>query len=83
MKERSLLQGIFRCSEKTDYDDVPNIHVALHYPRDLANYGNLKNTAVMIGEQKHKVFKAHSDKTNSKEREKQLLRAVNVNQTIR
>jgi len=37
----------------------------------------------MIGEQKHKIFKLHAPHTNSRDTELQLLKAVNLSQTIR
>jgi len=37
----------------------------------------------MIGEQKHKIFKLHAPHTNSRGTELQLLKAVNLSQTIR
>lgn len=37
----------------------------------------------MIGEQKHKIFKAHAPHTNQKENELQLLRAINLSQSVR
>lgn len=83
IEERNLLQSFFRCTSKTDYDSVPNIHLPLHYKKDLDFYATLKNVAVMIGEQKHKIFKMHAPHTNSKNRELQLLNMASVNQTIR
>ena len=48
-----------------NYIHVPNLHVAIYYQQDLRNYSMLRNTAVMIEEQKHKIFKLHAPHTNS------------------
>jgi hypothetical protein len=82
-QERRLVQCFFRAVGKESRADVPNIHVSKHYVQDILNYGNLYNNSTMIGEQKHKVHKAHAPHTNSKDRVLQLLKAVNMSQTIR
>jgi len=46
-------------------------------------YGTLPNSSVMIGEQKHKIFKAHAPRTNQKENELQLFKSINLSQAIR
>jgi hypothetical protein len=81
--ERRLLQCFFRAAGKETRAEVPNIHVSTHYMQDLLNYGTLYNNSTMIGEQKHKVHKAHAPHTNSKDRVLQLLKAVNLSQTMR
>lgn len=83
---RAALRKCFRLSDIPSYAkkaDVPNIHLAVHYPHDLEMYGTLRNSSVMIGEQKHKIFKAHAPHTNQKENELQLLRAINLSQSVR
>jgi len=82
-KQRAILRGLFKVSNSPGYQDVPNIHVALHYISDLAYYGTTRNVSVMIGEQKHKVHKAHATHTNSRETVLQLMKAVNLSQTLR
>jgi hypothetical protein len=82
-QERRLLQCFFRAVGKDSRAEVPNVHVSKHYIQDILNYGNLYNNSTMIGEQKHKVHKAHAPHTNSKDRVLQLLKAVNMSQTIR
>ena len=37
----------------------------------------------MIGKQKHKVYKSHAPHTNSKDTELQLIKAINMPQTMR
>lgn len=59
------------------------MHVALHYQQDILNFGTPRNVSVMIGEQKHKIHKVHAPHTNSRETELQLLKAVNLSQTMR
>jgi len=59
------------------------MHVALDYAQDLKNYSTLRNIAVMIGKQKHKVFKIHAPNTNSQDTEQEHLKAINLSQTIR
>jgi hypothetical protein len=81
--ERRLLQCFFRAAGKETRAEVPNIHVSMHYMQDLLNYGTLYNHSTMIGEQKHKVHKAHAPHTNSNDRVLQLLKAVNLSQTMR
>jgi hypothetical protein len=81
--ERRLLQCIFRAAGKDNRAEVPNIHLSMHYMQDLRNYGTLYNNSTMIGEQKHKVHKAHAPHTNSQDRVLQLLKAVNLSQTMR
>lgn len=78
-----MLQGLFAVSNSPAYQSVPNIHVALHYLSDLTNYGTTRNVSVMIGEQKHKVHKLHAMHTNSQETILQLMKAVNLSQTLR
>jgi hypothetical protein len=74
--ERRLLQCIFRAAGKDTRAEVPNIHLSMHYMQDIRNYGTLYNNYTMIGEQKHKVHKAHAPHTNSSDRVLQLLTAV-------
>jgi hypothetical protein len=81
--ERRLLQCIFRAAGKDNRAEVPNIHLSMHYMQDIQNYGTLYNNSTMIGEQKHKVHKAHAPHTNSQDRVLQLLKAVNISQTMR
>jgi hypothetical protein len=81
--ERRLLQCIFRAAGKDNHAEVPNIHLSMHYMQDIRNYGTLYNNSTMIGEQKHKVHKAHAPHTNSRDRVLQLLTAVNLSQTMR
>jgi hypothetical protein len=83
INERRLLQNFFRAAARDSRAEVPNIHVSMHYMQDLLNYGTLYNNSTMIGEQKHKVHKAHAPHTNSKDRVLQLLKAVNLSQTMR
>ncbi|KAL7266094.1 hypothetical protein RUND412_011374 [Rhizina undulata] len=65
------------------YSQVPNIHLALHYKLDVENYGTTRNSATLLGEEKHKIFNRHAEHTNSKQNDLQLLKAVNTIQTIR
>ena len=58
------------------------MHLATHYAQDIRYYGTARNCAVMIGEQKHKIAKAHAPHTNSRETELQLLKIVNLLQTM-
>jgi hypothetical protein len=78
-----MLCQFFSCTSKAKYASIPNIHVALHYQQDILNYGTPHNVSVMIGEQKHKIHKVHAPHTNSRDTELQLLKAVNLSQTIR
>lgn len=84
-RQRKMLQGFFLAAgpQRKKYASVPNIHVALHYQQDITNYGTLRNVAVMVGEQKHKIYKSHAPHTNSYDTELQLLKVVNISQTIR
>lgn len=65
------------------YADVPNVHLGLHYAQDIENYATTFNSCMMLGEQKHKIFKQHAAHTNSKDSDFQLLKAINTTQTIR
>lgn len=84
-RQREMLQRFFLAAgpQGRKYAAVPNIHVALHYRQDISNYGTLRNVSVMIGEQKHKIHKSHAPHTNSRDTELQLLKAINISQTIR
>jgi hypothetical protein len=55
----------------------------LQYQQDISNFSTTHNVAVMIGEQKHKIFKAHAPHTNSRDTALQLLKAINTSQTVR
>jgi len=68
---------------KVNQVQVPNMHLALHLSQDMQYYGTTRNVSVMIGEQKHKVHKAHAPHTNSKDRALQLLMNVNLCHSIR
>ncbi|KAI5839754.1 hypothetical protein DFP73DRAFT_529914 [Morchella snyderi] len=83
-----VIEKLFACASadtKTfkNYANVPNIHLALHYYEDIQNYGTARNSSTMMGEQKHKVFKAHAQHTNTKDNDLQLMKATNTAQTIR
>lgn len=85
---RIMLRKLFASTISTKggfqkYADVPNVHLGLHYERDIENFATTYNSTTMIGEQKHKVFKQHAGHTNSHENDLQLLKAVNTSQTLR
>jgi hypothetical protein len=81
--QRRLLQAFYRTTPKKARAQVPTIHLALHYEQEMALYATTYNCSVMIGEQKHKIHKAHALHTNSKDRVLQLLKSVNLGQTMR
>jgi len=78
---RLQLQGMFVVSGKPQRAQLPNMHIGIHYSQDILNYANSRNIAAMLGEQKHKIHKTHAPHT--KDRVLQLMKNVNVQQTIR
>lgn len=75
LASRHHLQKFFEATEKyASWGKVPNIHLGLHYTNDLENFGTIRNSTTMMGEQKHKLFKAHASHTNSRENDLQLLK---------
>ncbi|KAI5839594.1 hypothetical protein DFP73DRAFT_598577 [Morchella snyderi] len=85
---RHILRRIFASASSNEksfknYANVPNIHLGLHYEEDLRNYGSIRNCTTMMGEQKHKIFKAHAPHTNSTNNDLQLLKMINTSQTLR
>lgn len=85
---RNSLRQIFACATSSDktfknYANVPNIHLGLHYEQDITNFGTSRNATTMMGEQKHKVFKAHAPHTNSRDNDLQLMKMTNTTQTVR
>lgn len=80
---RLRLQSMLVVSGKPQRAHIPNIHIGIHYSQDILNYANSRNISVMIGEQKHKIHKAHAPHTNSRDRVLQLMKNVNLQQTIR
>lgn len=83
LTERKLLRSFFLCGSTPNRASVPNMHLGLHYQQDICNYGTSRNVAAMIGEQKHKVHKNHAPHTNSRGTELQLVKSVNMSQTMR
>lgn len=88
LQMRIMLRKFFKSTITTKggfqkYADVPNIHLALHYKQDMENFATTYNSTTMMGEQKHKVFKQHAQHTNSHENDLQLLKAINISQTLR
>ncbi|KAJ6258098.1 hypothetical protein Dda_7013 [Drechslerella dactyloides] len=50
---------------------------------DTANFGAVRNATTMLGEQKHKIFKAHVRTTKTKSLDLQLLKRMNIAVCIR
>ncbi|KAI5788288.1 hypothetical protein EDC01DRAFT_631239 [Geopyxis carbonaria] len=83
---RSYLRKFFMSSPSGIYQakaNVPNFHMGVHYLQDIELYGTARNSATMMGEQKHKAFKAHAHNTNRHENELQLLKEINATQAVR
>lgn len=84
---RGSLREIFACATSNDktfknYANMPNIHLGLHYEQDIINFGTSRNATTIMGEQKHKVFKAHAPHTNSRDNDLQLMKMMNTAQTV-
>ncbi|KAI9747998.1 MAG: hypothetical protein M4579_007339 [Chaenotheca gracillima] len=61
----------------------PNIHIALHYPDIIEEYGTAFNCNVLMGEDKHKFFKKIIYQSNHRSPERMLLGRECLQQTVR
>lgn len=83
-KQRNFIQKMFRTSKNFALlAECPNIHVATHWEQDIQNFGTTYNVSASIGEQTHRIHKAHAPHTNSRDTELQLMKDYNMSQTLR
>ena len=61
----------------------PNMHVGIHYPAVMAEYGLPSHCNVLIGEDKHREYKLDVYNTNFQNVERDLLESENLRQTVR
>lgn len=62
---------------------LPNIHVGIYHPLSFEEFSLLYAINVLIGEDKHRLFKLLIYLTNHHHVEKELLDRENIRQTIR
>lgn len=60
----------------------PNMHIALHYGEMIQDYGCANNGNVLLGEDRHRKFKAMVTQTNHRNPEKAMLIRDSMNKTI-
>ncbi|KZZ87452.1 hypothetical protein AAP_05685 [Ascosphaera apis ARSEF 7405] len=60
----------------------PNMHIALHYGEMIEDYGRANNGNVLLGEDRHRKFKAMVTQTNHRNPEKAMLMRDSANKTI-
>ena len=61
----------------------PNVHIELHYLQQCLEYGTAWNCNMLIGEDKHRFYKAIVMLTNGRKVKKSLLLKENLQQTMR
>ncbi|KAL8798787.1 MAG: hypothetical protein Q9200_007697 [Gallowayella weberi] len=72
-----------KAEEYRNINKRPNLHVGIHYPAVIAEYGLPSHCNVLIGEDKHREYKMQIYNTNYRDVERALLGSENLKQTIR
>ncbi|KAI1743589.1 hypothetical protein F4680DRAFT_349780 [Xylaria scruposa] len=71
-----------RGNQFLNWKGLPNIHIGLHLPEVIDEYGSCNLVSTLPGEGKHKEYKNEIRKTNHRDAASTLIHRENIKQTI-